>query len=34
MLGIVAALEQGAGRAGGEEGENIERQIEELGKVA
>jgi uncharacterized protein (DUF169 family) len=34
MIGIMAALDQGVGRAGKEEGENIERQIEELGKVA
>jgi uncharacterized protein (DUF169 family) len=33
MSGIVQALDQGAGREGGEERETIERQIEELGKV-
>jgi hypothetical protein len=34
MMGILRALDQGAGGTGGDEGESIERQIEELGKVA
>jgi uncharacterized protein (DUF169 family) len=33
MAGILDALDQGVGRAGTEESESIERQIEELGKV-
>jgi uncharacterized protein (DUF169 family) len=33
MAGILNALDQGVGRAGAEEGESLERQIEELGKV-
>lgn len=33
MMGILDALDQGAARAGSEEGETIERHIEELGKV-
>ncbi|MGD0775957.1 MAG: DUF169 domain-containing protein [Candidatus Solibacter sp.] len=33
MAGILDALDQGVGRAGAEEGESIERQIEGLGKV-
>ena len=34
MMGILQALDQGVGRTGADEGESIERQIEELGKVA
>ena len=33
MAGILDALDQGVGRAGAEESESIERQIEELGRV-
>ena len=33
MAGILDALDQGVGRAGTEQDESIERQIEELGKV-
>ncbi len=33
MMGILDALDQGVGREGAEEGESMERQIEELGKV-
>jgi len=32
--GFLRALDQGSGRTDGEEGESMERQIEELGKVA
>ena len=34
MMGILRALDQGAGGTDGEDTESIERQIEELGKVA
>jgi len=34
MMGIIRALDQGAGGTDGEDAESIERQIEELGKVA
>jgi len=33
MIGIIRALEQGVGREGVEEGESIERQIDELEKA-
>ena len=33
MIGIMEALDRGVGREGEEEGETIERQIDELGKV-